>query len=182
MTHDINTIPSLEFTQEDAERAWREWGMNCGPAALAAIMSFRLNDARRIVETVGFAQKKYMNPTMMMQAVQLSGSVVVNQRRRYTKPLLLEEQVEKEFPEHGLARIQWSGPWTEPGANERWAYSYTHWVASWRMGGWTLIYDINGGMMNFRDWRANIVPHIISTIKRADGNFFVTHSWEIERA
>ena len=95
-----------------------------------------------------------------------------------------------EFPKHGLARIQWEGPWTKPGANPKWAYRQTHWVASWRQDGETLadkilaaidpvIFDVNGGLMLFEQWEQQIVPAIVANIPRADGGWHLTHSWEI---
>ena len=37
------------FTLDDAERAWRDWGCNCGPGALAATMGMTLDDWSRVI-------------------------------------------------------------------------------------------------------------------------------------
>ena len=37
------------FTEEDAYRAYNEWGANCGPGAVAAIMGMSLDEVRPIM-------------------------------------------------------------------------------------------------------------------------------------
>jgi hypothetical protein len=85
------------------------------------------------------------------------------------------------FLAHGLARIQWGGPWTAEGANPRWAGTHTHWVAGkwWQGDEW--IFDVNGGWTFRSTWEAEIIPAITATIKRADGTWFPTHRWEVRK-
>ena len=49
----------------DLERAAREWGANCGPAAIAEISGLTLDELRPHMDAFGFDRKRYTNPTMM---------------------------------------------------------------------------------------------------------------------
>jgi len=55
------------FTEADANRAWEEWGANCGPAALAVVAGLSLDEVRPYL--VDFEQKGYTNPTLMFQSL-----------------------------------------------------------------------------------------------------------------
>ena len=169
------TQATINFGRDDARAASDEWGCNCGPSALAAILGKRPDDVREACESVGFADKRYMSPTMMRRAISLAGGKLHWERpvRRDSGQLM--------FPEIGLARIQFTGPWTAEGANPKWAYRQTHWVASWRHSHACEIFDINGGVRDYVDWVCDILPLITESIKRADGGWYVTHSWEISK-
>jgi hypothetical protein len=170
---------NLRFTAADAERASDEWGCNCGPSALAAITGRSLDEIRQIMGD--FERKRYTNPTLMFDSLNRAG----------VKWWKLEG-----IPTFGLLRIQWEGPWTEPGVPMRVRYRHTHWVAIQqheRMGiqypgkispdaG---IFDINamasGGWIAFRDWAATLVPWIIQEcVPRANGRWHITHQVQIE--
>ena len=167
---------TIAFDRDDSQAAADEWHCNCGPAALAAILGKGPNDVRQACESVGFEAKRYMSPTMMKSAIPLAGGRIKRERaiRRDSGRLM--------FPELGLARIQFTGPWTKEGSNPKWAYRQTHWVASWRQGRDCSIFDINGGVRSYADWVEEIVTLIIANIERADGGWYVTHSWEIVRS
>jgi hypothetical protein len=154
----------------EADAAYEAWGCNCGPGAIAAITNMRLDDLRPLLGD--FEAKRYTNPTLMWEILDRTG-------RQWRK-------IGKAWPTFGLARIQWEGPWTEPGVNPKAAYRQTHWVASWkhheRGHG---IFDINmtgngTGWASFADWEREIVPAIVQSIPRANGKWFVTHGVEIE--
>lgn len=169
-------IPELFFDSKEANAAYEDWNCNCGPAALAAILGKTLDEVRPAVEAEGFAERHYTNPTMMEGAIRRLGGRIV--KRISTGG----SQRRLDFPKHGLARIQWTGPWTQPGSNPKWAYGKTHWIATWLMEAgvnqnWYCIFDVNGGLMNQADWERHIVPFILP--QRADGGWFITHSWEV---
>jgi hypothetical protein len=162
-----------KFTPDDAQHAWEAWGCNCGPTALAVMMGMTLDEVRPHMQ--GFDAKHYTNPTMMFDALKSIG-------RRWWK-------IGTEWPAYGLARIQWEGPWTQPGVPMRVRYRYTHWVAGWYTAerGYG-VYDCNAmangtGWVRRSDWEREIVPWILSeAVPRANGRWHVTHGIEIERS
>lgn len=171
-------LPAIQFSSDEANLAHREWGCNCGPGALAAVLEISLDQVRPAVEAIGFAAKRYVSPTMMRQAIPLAGGRIIRRN-------VVGVRSQRSFPQNGLARIQWTGPWTAAGANPRWAYRQTHWVATWRigggLGGWTLIFDINAGLQRLTDWEKQTVPRILTEcVPRNDGGWFVTDSWEVQ--
>ncbi|HEX4112737.1 MAG TPA: hypothetical protein VH020_09400 [Stellaceae bacterium] len=161
------------FSASDADRAYEEWGANCGPSALAAMLDKTLDEIRPHMGD--FETKHYTNPTLMYAALNSAGA-----RWRLVKPI--------DWPRYGLVRIQWHGPWTAPGVPARAAYRHTHWV-----GGMTVamrgvgIFDINAidngnGWCSAADWERLLVPHIIANCEPgADGRWSRTHIIEIDR-
>lgn len=165
------------FTEADADAANAEWGCNCGPGALAAITGLTLDEVRP--HLTGFDQKHYTNPTMMWDALNSIG-------KPWRKIGRDDHSRGAVWPIYGLVRIQWEGPWTQPGVPMRVRYRYTHWVGSWitsaRGHG---IFDINcmnngSGWCARSDWEATIVPAITAQYPRASGKWHVTHGVEVE--
>lgn len=165
------------FTQADSQAAYDEWGANCGPNALAFALQVSLSKVRPLIPD--FERKRYTSPTMMKAALETAG-----QKFRtvlpspFSKPGLVD--IEPMFSEFmTLVRIQWAGPWTEPGANPRWAYRHTHWITTWTERGVPLIFDCNGGIQGIETWERDIVPAIVEMIPRANGEWFPTHIWRL---
>lgn len=110
------------FTEEEAEQAATEWGFNCGPTALAFAARVSLSAVRGMIP--GFEQKRYTSPTMMKQGIANLG--------REFEPRLAGMSLDTTMLGRiAVVRVQWTGPWTQPGSNPRWAYNYTHWICSW---------------------------------------------------
>lgn len=167
------TSPAYSFTVDEARLAYDSWGCNCGPSALATILGITLDQVRTVVERVGFAGKRYISPGMMEKAIGIAGGKI-------DRSNFLTAVTDQNFPTHGLARIQWTGPWTAPGSNPKWAYRQTHWVASWHHDHAITIFDVNGGIRPLQDWKREIVPLILEQcVPRNDGGWYVTHSWEV---
>ena len=172
------------FTLADLERANRDWQCNCGPAALAVIAGLTLDEVRPMFLP---AFPGWTTPTRMSEALRRSdrrwSSITVPYRSTTTWPI------------YGLARIQWHGPWTASGANQRWAYQHTHWVGVSQGRGsrgqhLIDIWDINtmGSVGGFEDgwgplewWSSEIVPLLTADIKRATGGWHITHAIEVQR-
>jgi hypothetical protein len=166
----------IKISIEDGDRAYHEWGCNCGPAALAAIMGLTLDQVRPHMGD--FERKRYTNPTLMFTALDSVGA-------RWRK---LPGPARCDWPVYGLCRIQWEGPWTKPGVPIRARYRHTHWIGvqhplySMSVG----IFDVNclnngSGWVSEEHWRDILVPHLLSErVPRADGKFHITHSIEIE--
>lgn len=169
------------FNEADARAAHDEWGCNCGPAALAFALQLKLDAVRPAIPD--FAERRYTSPTMMAAALENLG-------RRFTA---IRNPHGGRKPEVGhanmfagpvsLVRIQWTGPWTADGKTTKWAARQTHWIVCWTNGPdmW-LVFDINGGVQRFWNWKRDIVPLIVAGVPRADGGWFPANVWRLEAA
>ena len=163
-----------KFSESDARAANADWGMNCGPAALAAIMNMTLEEVGPHI--IGFDEKRYTNPTMMNEALRSIG-------RPWRK-------IGANWPDYGLVRIQWEGPWTQPGVPMVARYRHTHWIGFNRQKnfGNSAVFDINAisngtGWCSLRDWSDQLVPWIIeNVVPKANGAWHVTHALEVATA
>jgi hypothetical protein len=155
-------------TLEEAHKAYEEWGANCGPGALAAVLNKTLEDVRP--HLIGFELKRYTNPTMMLRALRELGV-------RWTSP-------EVGWPKNGLVRVQWGGPWMREGVPMRARYRHTHWIATRLDHGYVRIFDINGacaGWMSLSEWEYQLVPWLLKQVApKNDGTWTATHRLEIE--
>jgi hypothetical protein len=159
------TGPILAFDGKDELAAHASWGCNCGPAALAACLGWTLDAVRPHLGD--FESRGYMSPTMMALAVAEAGFV-----HRRTKP--------GKLPLHGLARIQWGGPWLLPGVPARAAYRYTHWIAVKQIEGSAWVFDVNHVAWQPLDsWRHGTATVLLANVKRGDGTYSFSHCWEI---
>lgn len=172
-------IQAPRFTAEDADRAFDEWGMNCGPGAIAAICGLTLDELRPHMGD--FERKGYTNPTLMWEVLERVGA-------RFRTRGLASNVLKLDFPRYGLARIQWEGPWTAPGVPIRARYRHTHWVGAAIVQGRVGVFDINAigngtGWSSLEDWSETLVPFILGEcVPRASGGWHITHSVEIDRA
>lgn len=170
--------PTLRLSYSDGERAFNEWGANCGPAAICAVTGKTLDELRPHLGD--FESKRYTNPTLMFETL---GSLKVKFQVSYRG----DDPAKKwaVFPEFGLARIQWGGQWTKEGVPMRARYRQTHWIACAKGRLVDGVFDVNalesGGWIAWTDWRDVIVPHITTNTPRADGTWWVTHGIEVYR-
>lgn len=172
------------FTYDDVTAANHDWLCSCGPAALAAICDLTLDDVKPLFMP---AFPGYTTPTRMFEALRRSG-------RRWTVSNRMALR-DPHWPTYGLARIQWEGPWTMPGASPRWAYTHTHWVGVSQGKGsrgqhLIDIFDVNtvsnGGPLEdgwgpLEWWTKDVVPLLTRDIKRATGGWHITHAIEVQR-
>ena len=163
-------IPT-KFTVDDAQAAYDAWGCNCGPGALAAIMGMSLDEARS--HLIGFDAKRYTNPSMMNAALRSIG-------RPWRK-------IGAVWPSYGLVRIQWEGPWTQPGVPMAARYRHTHWIGAEIGKNGVGIFDINcinngSGWVSFEDWSGTVVPWLLGENPKASGKWHVTHAIETDGA
>ena len=100
----------------------------------------------------------YTNPTLMWATLD---RLDVEWLRSGAKP--------PRWPEHGLTRIQWMGPWSKPAVPKQVAYRHTHWVGARRHEGTVAIFDVNAmgngsGWLSLGDWaQLLLVPFILKT-------------------
>lgn len=146
----------LEFVEAN-----REWGANCGPGALAAILKMSMDDLRPHMGD--FEKKHYTNPKLMFQILD---RLKVNWRRKTT------------LVSYGLVRIRWEGEGT--------SLRDTHWIGVNAKHPTIGIFDINAlgndtGWCSFDDWRNIVAPHIIKEcVPKGNGKWHITHAIEIE--
>lgn len=163
------------FTEEQMTQAAEEWGCNCGPSALAFALGKSLDEVRPAIPD--FDAKRYTSPSMMKAAIK-------NLNAGYAPfapqpPSAQDRTICMFHLQPSLVRIQWTGPWTKEGANPKWAYRQTHWIATCFEGESRLIFDCNGGLMREPRWLYEIIPLITSMYPRADGGWFPTHIWRL---
>lgn len=171
-------MPTYPFTEEEARKAFEEWGCNCGPTALAFALQCKLPAVRYYLK--GFEQKRYTNPTLMANAIREAGRTKIIQKvpsRTTAGGLNIDPMFHSKI---SVVRVQWTGPWTAPGANPRWAYRMTHWIATWLERDVPLVFDCNCGIRGFESWENQIVPEIVKSVDRADGGWHPTHIWTIK--
>lgn len=157
------------FSGDDAQRAAEEWGANCGPGALAAVLGKTLDEIRPHLGD--FERKRYTNPTLMLDILKRLG---VSYRKRM------------DWPRRGLVRVQWEGPWTAPGVPMAARYRHTHWVGAQRIGEafdlW--VFDINAiyfdGWIPYAEWSGQLVPWLLKECEpKASGKWHITHSLDL---
>src|SRR5574341_738504 len=158
--------PFAKFSLQEAQAAADKWGANCGPGAIAAVLDKTLDEIRPFLGD--FEKKKYTNPKLMLE-------ILDRMEVKFWKPKA------RIWPKNGLVRIQWEGPWTDPGVPLRKRYRHTHWVASrWIIGEDIFIFDINcicvGGWVPVVEWEKQVVPWLLKQVEpRAYGTFHHTH-------
>lgn len=163
------------FTPTDMDDANIAWLANCGPGALAALLGVQVMEVRP--RFPHFPEKARTNLTQMQEAMGRS--------RRETPAPPVELAPAGPFPRierAAMVQIQWTGRWTSPAANARYAWAdmlkNSHWTAA-RMtpahGLW--VYDVNfnidgpvsGGWMPVAAWERNIAPSMIKEKKSRTG-------------
>lgn len=183
------------LTLELARSARDEWGFNCGPAALCAVLGMTPNEVRPHLGD--FEQKEHTNPTLMadiLRRLKVPFDRVFESSRA-------PHRFDIRWPGFGLVRIQWEGPWTEPGRPMRARYRHTHWIAS-KMGapwghrivdphsghflGGHKIFDVNalvvGGWISFAEWESVLVPWLLERdVPKATGKWWPTHCWNVQK-
>lgn len=170
-----------KFNTDDARRASDAWGANCGPSAIAAICGLTLDEVRPFLGD--FESRHYTNPGMMADAL----SSLVDAKKIQCCKITGTGTSKLAWPQYGLARIQWEGPWTAPGVPIRVRYRQTHWVGACSLDcGDVGIFDINcihngSGWTTLEAWRDVLVPWLLKEcVPRADGNWHITHAIEVK--
>jgi len=160
----------LPYSCDDAEAAYKEWGMNCGPGAIAAVVRMTPDELRPHMGD--FERKGYTNPTLMFAILRSLG----------VRWRAIDRGV---WPGYGLVRIQWHGPWMNEGVPIPARYRHTHWIGHRDLhGGGHEIFDINcigvGGWIPREEWKSQFVPWFLPQVEpKSDGNWSMTHVLEI---
>lgn len=170
----------VRFTLDDSDAASEQWGFNCGPAALCAVLDMTPQELRP--HLIDFEQKRYTNPSLMEAVLQ---NLNIDYRKYYRSDLPPIPQLDP-YPRLGLVRIQWAGPWTNPGVPMRARYRQTHWVAARGEPSKREIFDVNalrdGGWLPFRIWSEQCVPWIIKNcVPKGTGEWWPTHGIRVTK-
>lgn len=169
------THPPIRMTEENVDAA-AEWRFNCGPAALCAVLGKTPEEIRP--DLLDFEDKGYTNPTLMLgilKGLRVPHRIAWRERDPALSP----------SPSFGLVRVQWGGPWTEPGVPERVRYRHSHWIAARKSdrGPGTVIFDINAlaqGWILSTVWSDELVPWLLKQCEpKANGKWWPTHLIEI---
>jgi hypothetical protein len=164
-------LPKIVFTPDQVEQAANEWGFNCGPGALCAALNLTPDELRP--HLLDFESKGYTNPSLMHNIL---GRLKVPFRTIYRA----DEQGIHPRPSLGLMRVQWGGPWTQPGVPMGARYRQTHWVALAD----DYVFDINaiheGGWLFYAVWKQHLVPWLMNECcPRGDRTWWATHVLEL---
>ncbi len=182
----IFTTPTTQFTHQQANDAYDVWGANCGPGAIAAICGLTLDELRPHMGAFEQRKDRYTNPNLMYQVLKNIG--VVWQKRE-----------PRTWPQYGLARVQWHGPWMDPDAHWSARRRHSHWVGCAHVKDpryrqhqtpaasppTIAIFDINcmnnnGGWSPFWWWPSELVPWLIKeVVPEGNGVYSLTHALEI---
>jgi hypothetical protein len=169
--------PPLRFSVDDADRAGEEWRFSCGPASICAVLGLTPDEVRPHMQD--FEQKGYTNPTLMWAALRSLGAKWRVTASGKSEPFY---PTPDPWPRYGLARVQWAGPWTQPGVPMAARYRHTHWVAADD----NMVFDVNatcvGGWISREEWAAQLVPWLLRECEpKADGRWWLTHAVEVSR-
>jgi hypothetical protein len=149
MNEKLDLTPPV-FVPWDIEVARVNFGANCGPSAFAATTQ---REVCRVMQYFPhFPDQRWTNLRQMLRAFASA---------RYST------HVEKcAAPSHGVALVQWLGPWTEKEFFNSWSLLYTHWIGV--DGNW--IFDHNACCwQTISEWAAGTAAVLMSEIPRAKG-------------
>lgn len=177
---------SLKFDIDDAQQAADEWGFDCGPASLCAILDKTPETIRPHLRE--FEKKRYTNPSLMASILH---DLQVPFFRIFEQVGRCHTLRTPRYPSFGLVRIQWDGPWCDPGRPVKARYRHTHWVArrltTVEMRGYpdSQIFDVNamcvGGWIPWSEWVNELIPWLLKQCEaKASGQWWPTHCWDID--
>ena len=194
MTDTRTPWPEVQFDLDAARAASDEWGFNCGPGALCAVLGMTPEQIRP--HLLDFETKGYTNPSLManiLRGLQVPFRRVFEQLGGCRR----DDLKTPTYPADGLVRIQWDGPWCDQGRPAVARYRHTHWVAmrEKRVRVWVAkrtepflareVFDVNamyvGGWLSWDEWENELTPWLIGRCEpKASGHWWPTHCWEIE--
>lgn len=170
------------FTAIDVACANRNWQCDSGPAALAALLDLSLDGVKPHFMP---AYPGHATPARMSRA--LRGIGIPWALKRQNPPHAAPTRM-GDWPWHGLARVQWEGPWTQADAFSCWASKHTCWVGAQRVQHGVDVWDIDLlGSELHRDgwcpsewWSSTWSRLLTADIPGALGTWYITHLLEVE--
>ncbi len=171
----------LRFGYNSAITAHQLWGFNCGPAAICAMLGLAPGEIHQHMHhpkrgdrstNVRFEDVKYTSPTMMKCTLE---NLFIPFSRVTKFPVVGDG--------FGLMRVQFVGPWCNPGVPMPARYHATHWVG---VDG-DDVFDINAlvlphnGWIGKEEWQERILPVLMGEIEKCDNTCHPTHFMVMER-
>lgn len=151
------TCSPLRFTAADSEAANKAWKATCGPHSIAAACALTLDQVRAALD----GYKGWMSPTQITATL-----------RKLDRPFSLVANLKTKELCEGISRIQWEGPWLNPGVPARVAYFHTHYVAHFH-GMVLCTACLSAQWIPVDEWRRH---HL--TVEPVSP-FHVTHHWSL---
>jgi hypothetical protein len=149
------------YVPPDLDAAYEEWGCNCGPAAVAALLGKTCAEVRPYFPR--FDVKRYANPSDLQYAL---------------RELRVPFTVTKEWPRRGLVFVQWGGAWLKPGVPIGAAYARTHWIAVDGDG----VFDVNHpewiAKAHWTEPEHGLAAWIMQHVKGCDGTWTIRTALE----
>lgn len=157
--------PPPHFGLPEQQDAWERYGANCGPGAIAAMTGHAPGP---VAALLGPRFTRIGGTTEFM----LEGAL--------TALGLPWRAAPGRFPDYGLVRVLWDGPWR--GFIPR--RQHSHWIGSARAGANHLIFDINaislGGWISFIEWESYLRPWLLDLCEpEATGGWEIAEAYEI---
>jgi hypothetical protein len=149
------------YIPPDVDEAYDTWSASCGQAALAAVLRCPAHGVRAYFP--GHAERGYTTPTHMGKALDLA-------QQHWAQIRELSQLC------YGLAFVQFTGKWTQPGVPVAAAYRHTHWIGCALMDdGFKIVYDVNWpqGWVAQVWWEKHTLPLLTAEHKGADGGYYI---------
>lgn len=137
--------PVLKWDMGDSLWELDQNGLMCGPRALGSALDLSLKEVRERAKVFGVRVYKWMNPTMIESFLRANGTRYVLRKGMRIKELC-----------RGINRMQFEGPWLDPGVPAAEAYKHTHWLT--QKDGWVFDSNVSGHTWTAVDewWRINL--------------------------
>lgn len=149
----------MRFQPRDIALAYGIFGANCGPASFAALVGRDICEIMRHFRQ--FPEKQWTTTGQMRTAL-----------AEYGVPC---ERLSNALPSHGVALIQFTGPWTASGAHWAARLRRTHWVACVEGH----VFDINlPQWLTTEEWRASCAEVAVRETPNCSG-WVVAGGWTV---
>lgn len=164
-----HNIPKLRFSLEDQQRAYDEFGANCGPGAVAGVCGYTPGEVLNVMPE--FERRR--STTEIMLTAALDGLGVIWEERT------------PDLVSYGILRVQWHGPWLDD-ADPYEKMRHSHWVGISKLSDRPQVFDINaisvGGWIDKDEWAHGLVPWLLETSEpRATGEWHMSEGYEVKR-
>lgn len=152
------------YVPSDVAIAKHVFGANCGPVSAAAALGEDVCDVMRWFPHFMNPEQRFTNLTTMRNALSSKG--------------ICHRVLRQQFPIHGVALIQWLGPWTSRDFFSRWSLRHSHWIAV--SGNFVFDY-LDETWRTLVDWERQLVPWYLEQMPQAAG-WDIKFGVEIEKS